>query len=205
MDNQKTFQPIFKTERELNTVIINNVILMLSRRFYITKSNDKNPILDYDDTVKKVTDNGSNTYTFKASSGDDYAVKIIYQPILTTGKTSIINEFISGYEDYKKIIVTKEYNNKTAEFVTRQGSQIFKEEFFLSDIIKAKFQPTFELLSPKEVEEIKIEYNISPYTTSNLIRADAITKYFGLKKGDFIKVIDGSPTSGFSVSYRVVA
>jgi len=196
--------PIYKPDSEKSAIIINHVILMLSRRIYIDRAGEKHPILDYDVVRKKVSDDGNNVYTFKASNGDEYAVKIIFQPILATGKQSIVNEFIKENDDYKKIIIAKDYNKKIIEFVTRNGSQIFEEDFFLSDIINQKFQPIFEPLSPKEMSEIKKEYNISSYTAPNLTRSDPMTKYFGLKKGDLIRVINGSPLSGYAISYQVV-
>ncbi len=205
MEKNRQLFSVYKTEAEKNTIIINNIVLMLSNRIYIDANKDKHPLLNYQNTVNNVTDRGDNVYTLVADNGNTYAIKIIYQKIMSTGKQSVISEFVKEHENSKKIIIATDYNNKTSEFVTKNNAQIFKEGFMLRDIMSQDDQPTIELLSPKEMELVRKEYNISLHTTPKVTRSDAIVKYFGLKKGDYIRVIESSSTSGLIVSYEVVA
>lgn len=205
MEDKKSLFTVFKSESQKNQMIIDNTILMLSRRIYIDKNGDKNFLLDYDIVKNKITDHGNNTYSFKTNNDIIFTVKILYQKILSTGKQSAIIDFIKEYADDKKIIVATDFSNKAVEFAVKQGVQIFREDQLIIDIMSQKNQPTFELLSPKETEEFKKEYNCSSYTTPKILRQDIITKYYGLKKGDFIKAIYPSPTSGLSLEYRVVS
>lgn len=205
MEKNRSVINVYKTESEKTVSIINNIIIMLSNRIYIDEHGKKQPLLNYDDAISKVIDYGNNTFSVKTNTNDVYAIKIIYQKILAIGKQSMISEFIKEYIDNKKIIVATNYNNKIVDFVVRQGAQIFKEFSFLQNIILQHDQPTFELLSPTEMVDVQKEYNISTYTTPKILKSDPITKYYGLQKDDFIRVITYSPTSGFSTSYQVVS
>lgn len=204
----KSLFTIFKTEKQKNQIILNNTLLMLSNRIYIDPKDpkgEKRPVLDLDNLKQhKVTDKGDNTYTLTANTGDDYVLKIVYHKITSAGKQSIISEFIKEFTKYKKILVAHSYNNKIADIVTRQGIQIFRESSLLQDIISYRDQPKFELLSPKEMEAVKAEYNITDYTTKKVLKNDPVVKYFGLNKGDIYRIIRPSPTSGEAVDYRIV-
>jgi len=89
--------------------------------------------------------------------------------------------------------------------MAKHHTQIFRESSFLSDLISYRDQPRFELLSPKEIELFKKEYNTTDYTTKKILRSDPISKYFALRKGDIIRIIRPSPTSGQAIDYRIVS
>ena len=177
---------------------------MLGSRIYIDKEGEKHPLLDPEEALNNIKDKGDLTYGVKASNGDLYAIKIVYHRISATGKQSIISEFFKEYAQYKKIIIARDFNNKIVDYVSKQHTQIFKESSMLSDIRYYKDQPKFELLSPKEMEQVKLEYNMTDYTTKKMIRSDPMARYFGLKKGDVIRIIRPSPTSGEAIDYRIV-
>jgi DNA-directed RNA polymerase subunit H (RpoH/RPB5) len=177
---------------------------MLSNRIYIDKKGEKHQLLDQRDTLKNIEERGDGTFTFKANNGDNYAVKIIFQKITAIGKQSVISDFFNEYAKFRKIIVAKDFNNKIADHVARQHTQIFKENSMLEDIISHKYQPKYELLTPAEMDKVKSEYNATDYSIQKMMRSDPITKYFALKKGDIIRIIRPSPTSGEAIAYRIV-
>lgn len=185
-------------------MIIHNVLVMLGNRIYVDKEGKKHPLLDVAKTEKNIEDRGDNKYVFTTDHGEPYALKIIFQKISGTGKQTAINEFINEYAKHKKIIVAYDYNNKIVEYVAKHRAQIFREHFFLQDIISYRDQPKFELLSPSEMEMVKKEYNITDYTAEKMSRFDPVARYFGLKKGDIIRIIRPSPTSGEAIAYRIV-
>ena len=122
----------------------------------------------------------------------------------SSGKKSIVSDFIEDYVQHKKILIANNYNNKVADFVTRQNIQIFKEASFLEDIITHIGQPKFELLSPSEMENFKKSYNVTEYTTKKCPKNDAVVKYFGLKRKDIFRVVRPSPLSGYAIEYKIV-
>lgn len=204
MEENKNLFTVIKSEAEKIKTIIDNTLIMLGNRIYIDKTGAKNRLLDPEIAIKTIKDKGDNTFIIQANNGDNYVLKIVFQKISTSGRQSVISEFFKDYEQYKKILVAKEFNNKISDYVSRNHTQIFNEDTLLSDLIKARFQPKFELLSPTEMEQFKSEYNVTDYTCGKMVRNDAITKYYGLKKGDIIRVIRPSSTSGRGIGYRIV-
>ena len=205
MELNKTLFQVIKTEAEKTKTIVNNVLIMLGNRIYLDKKGEKHILLDPSETSKSVDDRGDGTFVFKANNGDTYALKIFFQKITAIGKQSTISDFFNDYAKYRKIIVAKDFNNKIADHVARQHTQIFKENVLLEDIISNRYQPKFELLTPSEMEKVKSEYNATDYSIEKMMRSDPVTKYFALKKGDIIRIIRPSPTSGEAVAYRIIS
>ena len=87
----------------------------------------------------------------------------------------------------------------------KHRTQIFKENTLLSNLIDYRDQPKFELLSPTEMDQFKLEYNATDYTTKKMLKTDPIAKYYALHKGDIIRIIRPSPTAGQSIDYRIVS
>jgi len=204
MEKNRKLYSVFKSEAEKTEIIINNVLLMLSSRIYIDENKHKQALIDYASNKKKLVTNDDNTYIITANNGDKYAIKIFYQKILSTGKQSLISEFVKEYESARKIIIASSFNNKTADFATKNGAQIFPEGYMLRDLVAQDDQPIFELLSPQEIAVIKAEYGIDTHNAPKITRQDAVYKYFNLKKDDLVRVIELSPTSGLIVTYQVV-
>lgn len=204
MEDNKILFSVIKPDAEKIKIIIDNVLKMLGNRIFIDKNGEKQPLLIPDKALKKIEDKGDGTYIIGADNGDNYAVKIVFQRISATGKQSIISEFFKEYANYKKIIIARDFNNKIADYVSRHHTQIFKESTLLYDIITYRDQPKFELLSPSEMEKFKNEYNATDYTIKKILRSDPISKYYALRKGDIVRIIRPSPTSGEAIDYRIV-
>lgn len=204
MDPNKTLFAVIKSDSDKAKIIIGNVLLMLSNRIFIDKNGNKQPLLVREEAAKKIEDRGDGTLIVKANNEELYAIKIVFQKISATGKQSIISEFFKEYTQHKKIIIARDFNNKIADYVSKHHTQIFKESSLLSDVISYRDQPKFELLTPTEMEQFKNEYNATDYTTKKILRGDPISKYFALKKGDIIRIIRPSPTSGEAIDYRIV-
>lgn len=204
MEKDRKLYSVFKSEPEKTEIIINNVLTMLSNRIYLDSNKDKHALLDHASAKKKLVSKDDNTFTITVNNGDTYAIKIFYQKIMSTGKQSLISEFIKEYESARKIIIANSFNNKTADFASKNGAQIFAEGYMLRDLVAQDDQPIFELLSPKEMAAIKMEYGIDETTAPKITKSEAVVKYYNLKKGDFVRVIELSPTSGLIVTYQVV-
>lgn len=201
--NRKLFN-VLKSESENISTIIDNVLAMLSNRIYIDNSGNKHKLIEYGKAKSSIEDQGDNVYTIKVDNGNTFAFKIIFQKITTSGKSSEINDFFKDYANYKKIVIAQDYNNKIVKYINQNRAQIFKINSFASDIIKHRDQPEFELLTNREAVAVKQEYNVTDYTIGKMLKTDPVAKYFALKKGDIIRIIRPSPTSGKSVSYRIV-
>lgn len=204
METNRTLFVVNKTDAEKTKIILNNTLVMLNNRIYIDKDGNKQPLIFYDEASKAIEDKGDGTHTLKTNNGDNYAIKIVFQKISAIGKQSIIREFFKDYIQYKKIIIARDYNNKILDYVSRQHTQIFREASLLSNIIDYRDIPKFEVLTPSEAEEMKKEYNVVEYTIKKMLRSDPISKYYALKKGDIVRIIRPTPTSGRGIDYRIV-
>lgn len=202
-ENKKLFS-IYKSESEKIKIILDNVLKMLSSRIYIDNNGEKQPLLILENAKKDFQDKGDGVHTIRANNGEKYAVKIFFQKISSTGKQSIISDFLKEYTQYKKIVIASDFNNKAVDYMHKHQTQIFKESSLLFDIKSHIDQPKFELLSSSEMEQVKQEYNINEYTTNKYPPSDPIVKYFALRKGDIIRIIRSSPTSGEAINYRIV-
>lgn len=202
MEENKSLFQVYKSEEEKIDIIVRHVLLMLSRRIFIDKEEKKQPLLDLSDKPKMNIAEG--VFTIKARNSENFAVKIFFHKITTSGKQSVISEFIREYADYKKIVIANDFNNKIADFAVKHGIQLFKESSMLEDVISYKDQPIFELLSPAEMKLVRSEYNTTNYTLNKTPRTDITVKYFGLKKSDIYRVKRYSPTSGYVPAYRIV-
>lgn len=202
MEDTKHLLTVMKTESEKYKTIKNNVIKMISNRHYIKKDGSKEFLLK--DNNVKIVDESDNVFTFVTTNNDKYAVKIIFQKITTTGKQSLIYDFLFTYTTYKKILIANDYNTKVVDYAQSRNTQIFKECALLVDIISHKDQPQFEVLTPTETEKVKAEYNVTEYTLKKYLKNDPVVKYFDLKKGAVVRIVRPSPTTGYSIDYRVV-
>jgi len=205
MEPNKSLFNVMKSDAQKVKIIINNVLIMLGNRIYIDNQGEKQPLINVEETRKKIDNHGDGVFTLKANNGDNYAIKIIFSRISAIGKQSVVSEFFKEYPKHKKIIIARDFNNKMLDHVSKQHrTQIFKELQLLENIIEHIDQPRFELLSPKEMELVKKEYSATDYTLKKLNRNDPIAKYFALQKGDIIRILRPSPTSGWAIDYRIV-
>jgi DNA-directed RNA polymerase subunit H (RpoH/RPB5) len=195
---------IVKSEGQKIESIIHHVLLMLSRRIYMDNAKEKQPLIILDKTAKPEI-SSDNVFIIKARNGDEYAIKILFQEIKSSGKNSPITEFIKEYPKYHKIIIASGFSNKVADFCSKHKIQIFRENSMLEDVLSQRDQPIFELLSPAEMKKVQEEYNVTNYTINKTIfKTDITASYLGLKKRDIFRVLRPTPTSGYSIAYRIV-
>jgi DNA-directed RNA polymerase subunit H (RpoH/RPB5) len=204
MEPNKTLFLVIKSDAEKYKTIIDNTLVMLGNRIFIDKSGQKQSLLIPSEAAKKIDDKGDGTILIKANNADIYAIKIVFQRITSTGKQSIISDFFKEYSQYKKIIIARDFNNKISDYMVKHRTQIFKESALLSNLIDYRDQPKFELLSPTEMDQFKLEYNATDYTTKKMLKTDPIAKYYALHKGEIIRIIRPSPTSGEAIDYRII-
>lgn len=87
--------------------------------------------------------------------------------------------------------------------------QIFNIKELQTNITKHILQPKFEII--KDSEEIKSVYQKYGLIIEDklkqsfpfILKIDPISKYYGLKPGNLLKIIKNSETSGEYISYRV--
>lgn len=72
------------------------------------------------------------------------------------------------------------------------------------DITKHEFVPKHTKLSEDEAQEMLKKFNISRKQLPRILKEDSAIQKLDVKKGDVIRIIRKSPTTGEAEFYRVV-
>lgn len=91
-----------------------------------------------------------------------------------------------------------------AEASKEFSMEVFKERELVVDITEHELVPKHEVLSTEEKEQLMVRYNLRDSQLPRMYLTDPITKYFGLKRGEVVKIIRSSETAGRYVTYRIV-
>lgn len=80
----------------------------------------------------------------------------------------------------------------------------FLESELLVNVTEHILVPEHLVLTPSEKAELLARYKLKDHQLPRMQIGDTIARYFGLRKGDVIKIIRPSVTSGRYVTYRIV-
>ena len=115
------------------------------------------------------------------------SIVVVIDSVTSFAKNEINRSQIIENEDGKKIKI-----------------ECFNEKELYIDITEHELVPKHILLTPEEkkelLDELKIRENQLPKIK---LKTDPVARYYGLSKGDVIKIIRPSETSGEYINYRI--
>lgn len=189
-------------QKELGSVIFENVLKLLKRRNYIENiDNIKKQFID-DDSL----DINLNTQLKIKSDINklEYLIYISSSKINSISQNSPIDEFLKNNVGNKKILVTTETTKKVFKQVYESypNSEVFSQDEFLEDIPSKLIIPEHRLLNEDEKSELLKHFEMKHFKRIN--EFDMMSRYYGAKPNDIFRIDRANITSGKGIDYRVV-
>ena len=132
---------------------------------------------------------------------EDIGVIFIENIIRELEKEKGINAIIVLYEPINKISekIIKLINN------SKFNIELFNEKELLFNVTKHELVPKHSVIS--ETQKIKLlkTYRINQSQLPRILVTDPVIRYYGLKKGQVVKITRESETAGYYLNYRLIS
>jgi len=123
-------------------------------------------------------------------------------------KEPVIADFMSKYASYHKLIVVDDITVKAAQNLTLQDkyTEVFKERELMINIMDHNCAPqSMTVLNETELSEILESYKLQ--SRDKLMKqydADPLSRYLFVERGQCIRIVRNSPTTGTAIAYRII-
>jgi DNA-directed RNA polymerase subunit H (RpoH/RPB5) len=183
--------------QELIFKSFSTIIEMLSDRKIDTSGINKTIIND-------IIINNSNKIGFEINLEN---IKIIYY-LSTKFKWSELKKFFEEKDDNSLyiLIINDKISQNNMKIIIALGltMQIFNIKELQFNITKHVLVPKHELITDQdEIKNIMDHYSLkSKFQLPLILKNDPISRYYGLKNGDIVKITRNSPSSGKYIIFR---
>lgn len=183
--------------KEINQIIMENVLKMLERRKLITSWNSE---------LKKLGDDVQTKSVFEIELKDKltYSVYLVNAKLTSIVQGTPLDDYLSNNIDIHKIIIARDVAKKVVKQIVGEykNAEFFFESEMLEDIPSKVFIPEHHLLSQPEKDELTSKFSESEL--AKILLTDMMSRYYAAKVGDIFRIIRPSFTAGKNVFYRRV-
>ena len=183
--------------KEINQIVMENVLKMLERRKLIKS---------WEDEIKKLGDNltTKTSFTIQLSDKSNYGIYLINAKLTSIVQGTPLDEYLSNNIDIHKIIIARDVAKKVVKQIVGEykNAEFFFESEMMEDIPSKTFIPEHQLLSTEEKEELFNKF--SETELSKIFLTEMMSRYYNAKINDIFRIIRPSPTAGMSIIYRRV-
>ena len=183
--------------KEINQIVMENVLKMLERRKLIKS---------WEDEMKKLGDNltTKTSFTIQLSDKSNYGIYLINAKLTSIVQGTPLDEYLSNNIDIHKIIIARDVAKKVVKQIVGEykNAEFFFESEMMEDIPSKTFIPEHQLLSTEEKEELFNKF--SETELSKIFLTEMMSRYYNAKINDVFRIIRPSPTAGMNIIYRRV-
>lgn len=183
--------------KEINLIIVENVLKMLERRGLIDSWSDHFKKISADTT-------GKTSFNIEVKDKKNYSIYLVNAKLTSIIQGTPLDEYLSNNLDIHKIVVAKDVAKKVVKQIVSNytNAEFFFESEMMEDIPSKVFIPVHQLLSQEERNELLNKF--SEQELARIFLTDMMSRYYGAKIGDIFRIIRPSFTSGKNVFYRRV-
>lgn len=183
--------------KEINLIIVENVLKMLERRGLIDSWSDHFKKISTDTTGKTI-------FNIEVKDKKKYSIYLVNAKLTSIIQGTPLDEYLSNNLDIHKIVVAKDVAKKVVKqiVIDYTNAEFFFESEMIEDIPSKVFIPVHKLLSQEEKNELLNKF--SEQELARIFLTDMMSRYYGAKIGDVFRIIRPSFTSGKNVFYRRV-
>lgn len=182
--------------KEINQIVIENVLKMLERRKLIDSWSDEYSKIENVET-KTIID-------ILLKDKTKYSIYIINAKLSSIIQGTPLDDYLSNNIDIHKVVIARDISKKVVKQIVTEykNAEIFFESEMLEDLPSKIFMPVHQLLTVEEKTELLSKFN--EIELAKIFVTDMMSRYYGAKVGDIFRIIRPSFTSGKNIFYRRV-